>query len=395
MHARSARTRLGAGLALTAAAMMGATAVSATAAPPDRTPPGLAKQDTLRWSAPKDFYIGTAVAGGGHHLEADYPEPFPNDPEYRAVLAREFNSLTPENQLKWDALRPSQDEWNFGPADAIVAFAAENDQVVRGHTLMWHSQNPGWLEQGDFTANELREILREHVYTVVGRYAGQIQQWDVANEIVDDRGNLRMQDNIWLRELGTDIIADVFRWAHEADPTALLFFNDYNVEGINAKSNTYYALVQDLLAEGVPVHGFGAQGHLGMQYGFDKGGLRANLQRFSDLGLQTAITEIDVRDVLVEGRTTMTDAQLAKQADWYQAALAACLAVEGCNSFTIWGVLDEHSWVQNFFAGQGAALTMHGDYERKPAYYALQETLVKANPGGEARWERHPAYRGR
>ena len=118
---------------------------------------------------------------------------------------------------------------------------------------------------------------------MAGRYAGRMQQWDVVNEIFDDNAELRTTGNIWIRELGPEIIADCFRWAHEADPEALLFFNDYNVDGINAKSDAYYALIVDLLADGVPVHGFSTQGHLSIRYGFPDD-LADNLQRFADLG---------------------------------------------------------------------------------------------------------------
>jgi endo-1,4-beta-xylanase len=364
----------------------------APAAPPDR-PPGLAKQDTLRWAAPKNLYVGSAAAGGGHHEAQDYPDPFTYDTEYRKLLAAEFSSVTPENQLKWEFVHPERGVYNFGPADEIVEFARRHNQKVRGHTLLWHSQNPAWLEEGDFTDEELREILREHIFTVVGRYKGQIHQWDVANEIFDGNGNLRTQENIWLRELGPGIIADAFRWAHEADPKAELFFNDYSVEGINAKSTAYYNLIRDLRAQGVPVHGFGVQAHLSTRWPFPAD-MQANLQRFDELGVATAVTELDVRMDL-PGGAAPTPAQLQQQADYYRQALQACLNVAGCGSFTIWGFTDKYSWVPVFFPDQGAATVMWENFERKPAYYALQDTLLEARPGGKALWEHHPAYADR
>ncbi|UKA66932.1 endo-1,4-beta-xylanase [Arthrobacter sp. FW306-05-C] len=353
-------------------------------------PPGLAKQDTLRWAAPKDLRIGTAVAGGGHHETMPYPNPFTFDQQYRSVLASEFSSVSPENQAKWEFIHPQRDQYRFAEMDAIVEFAQQHGQVVRGHTLFWHSQNPAWLEQGNFSKEELRSILKDHITTVVGRYAGKIQQWDVANEILNGDGTLRTSDNIWIRELGPEIIADAFRWAHEADPAAKLFFNDYGVESINPKSTAYVALISKLLAEGVHVDGFAVQGHLSTQYGFP-GDLKANLQRFDDLGLETAVTEIDVRMNIAAG-TKPTEAQLAKQASYYQQALEACLNVEDCKSFTIWGFNDKYSWVPVFFSGQGEATVMWEDYTRKPSYYALQSTLLQANPGGGARDAHHPAY---
>ncbi|NYH51940.1 endo-1,4-beta-xylanase [Nocardiopsis arvandica] len=338
--------------------------------------PGHAKPGTLRWAAPDDLVIGTAVAGGGHHLEQDYPDPFTSDKEYRKLLARHFSSVSAENQMKWEYIHPARGEYDFGMADAIVEFAERHGQDVRGHTLFWHSQNPAWLEEGDFTDEELREILHDHITTVVGRYEGRIDQWDVANEIFDSSGELRTEENIWIRELGPGIIADAFRWAHEADPSAELYFNDYGVEDVNAKSDAYYELIRELLADGVPVHGFSAQVHLSTQYGFP-GSLEENLQRFDDLGLGTALTEVDVRMRLPESGEP-TPEQLEQQADYYEQALSACLGVEGCDSFTIWGFTDKYSWVPVFFEGEGSATIMDGQFTPKPSYFALKSTLLEA-----------------
>ncbi|MBB4935188.1 endo-1,4-beta-xylanase [Lipingzhangella halophila] len=348
-------------------------AVPAAASPPDHSN---AKHNRLRVAAPEDLVIGTAIAGGGHHADQDYPDPFTSDKKYRKTAERQFSSVTAENQMKWEYIHPERDSYNFDTADAIVDFAERNGQDVRGHALLWHSQNPDWLEEGDFSDEELRAILRDHITTVVGRYAGRIEQWDVANEIFDDDGNLRTEENIWIRELGPEIIADAFRWAHEADPSAELFLNDYNVEGINAKSDAYYELSRDLLAREVPLHGFAPQGHLSIEYGFP-GDLEDNLSRFDELGLATAITEIDVRMELPEdGRPT--EAQLEQQADYYQQALRACLSVDGCDSFTIWGFTDKYSWVPHTFEGEGAATVMNDDFVRKPSFFSLLSTLKTA-----------------
>ena len=332
---------------------------------------------SLGEAAPEGLVIGSAVAGGGHHYDEDYPDPFTGDAPYRELLATEFTSLSAENQMKWDHLRPDRDTYAFDDADAIVEFAEQNGQVVRGHTLLWHSQNPDWLENGDFTTDELRDILRDHIETVVGRYEGRIQQWDVANEIFDDNGNLRTQDNIWIRELGPQIIADAFRWAHEADPSAELYLNDYSVESVNAKSDAYYRMSQDLLADGVPLHGFSAQAHLSLQYGFPSD-LEDNLRRFEELGLGTALTEVDVRMPLAEGAEP-TEEQLRQQADYYLRTLEACLNLSSCGSYTVWGLPDKYSWVPVTFEGEGAATIYWDDLTTKPAYDALLEDLVNAS----------------
>ncbi|GAB7192990.1 endo-1,4-beta-xylanase [Kineococcus sp. NUM-3379] len=391
---RRSLARIVAGLAaaplLAGVAAMPAAADKATGPGHDQRPPGQAKKDTLRWAAPDDLVIGTAAAGGGHHLEQDYPglepgqSPFLHDQQYRKHLAAEFSSLSPENQMKWDFIHPERNRYDFAEADAVVEFAERNGQDVRGHTLLWHSQNPAWLTEGNFTDEELRAILKDHITTVVGRYKGRIDQWDVANEIFTDTWNdpqgkvyLRTTDNIWIKRLGPGIIADAFRWAHAADPQAKLFLNDYAVENINAKSDAYHALAKDLLAQGVPLHGFAFQAHLSLQYPFPDD-FQANLQRFDDLGLETAVTELDVRMVLDESGKP-TEAQLAEQARTYAGILEACLAVEECNSFTIWGFTDKYSWVPVFFQSEGAATVMWENFTRKPAYHALQDTLFEAS----------------
>jgi endo-1,4-beta-xylanase len=365
-----------------------APAVAAAAPPPsaqEDSSYGQAKKNGLRTVAPDDLVIGTAAAGGGHHLTAGYPDPFTHDKPYRKVLAAEFSSVSPENQMKWDFIHPERDVYDFAAADAIVDFAEKNGQVVRGHTLLWHSQLPAWVHEIE-DPEELRGVLKDHIQTVVGRYAGRIQQWDVANEIFADTwddGGVRLRDgstraaaNPFIQKLGPGIIADAFRWAHEADPEAKLFLNDYAVEDLNTKSTAYYELAEQLLAEGVPLDGFAFQAHLDLQYPFPSS-LAANMQRFDDLGLETAITELDVRFTLPADGVPTAE-QLEEQADTYQGVLDACLSVEECNSFTIWGFNDKYSWVPSFSPGQGAATVMFEDYERKPAYWALHETLAAA-----------------
>lgn len=340
-------------------------------APPPVTMPASALREV------STVHIGTAVAGGGHHADQGYPDPFATDEAYVEVLATQFSSLTAENQMKWEWIHPGPEEYDFAAADAVVDFAEANDQVVRGHTLAWHSQNPPWLQ--GLSDEELREALREHIYTVVGRYQGRIQQWDVFNEVFDDTGHLRTNTNPWLRALGEEVIGDAFRWAHEADPDALLFLNDYNVESSPAKLQAYLDLVARLQDDGVPIHGMGLQGHLSLRYPFPAD-LQASLQQFADLGLQTALTELDVRIPLEGDEPTAT--QLQEQAEYYQRAVAACLAVAGCDSITLWGVTDRYSWVPFFFPEEGAATVLDEDLTPKPALVAVHEALGAGGASG-------------
>lgn len=294
------------------------------------------------------------------------------DRTYRRTTAREFDSVTAENAMKWESVEPQRGVYDWKQADDLVRYARAHGQVVRGHTLVWHSQVPAWLTSGvadgSIGSAELRGILRKHITTEVKRYKGKIQQWDVVNEVFEEDGSLR--NSIWLRELGPSYIADAFRWAHAADPKAKLFLNDYNVEGVNAKSTAYYELAKRLRAEGVPVQGFGAQAHLAIQYGFP-GQVAENLARFGALGMRTAFTEVDVRMILPVDET-----KSATQASYFRRLLDACLGARSCTSFTVWGYTDKYSWVPGVFDGEGSATPMDEEYGRKPAYGALREGLA-------------------
>lgn len=347
-----------------------------------------APEATLRSEAPRDIQIGSAVWGQRDLLNYDRKHPT----EFQRILAAEFSSLTPENDMKWAEVHPEPGVYDFSGADAVVAFARANHQEVRGHTLLWHSQNPQWVidASAGWTCEEARAVLEDHVRTVVGRYAGEIYEWDVANEIFQDDWDaggvrLRTEANPFLKACADDpvaLIGDVFRWAHEADPEAVLFLNDYNAEGINNKTNAYYDLAQELLADGVPLGGFGAQGHLSLMYGFDES-IQANFERFAALGLKVAVTEADVRMPLGEDGEPDA-AQIALQAERYDKMLQACLNVPACESFTVWGFDDGRSWVPGVFP-EGYATIMTEDFEKKPAYYALLESLTDATPGKSPR----------
>jgi len=345
-------------------------------------------ESTLRSEAPRDLKIGTAVWGQRDLLNYDRKHPT----EFQRILADEFSSLTPENDMKWAEVHPEPGVYDFSGADAVVAFARANHQEVRGHTLLWHSQNPQWVidASANWTCDEARDVLEDHIRTVVGRYADSVYEWDVANEIFQDDWDaggvrLRTEANPFLKACADDpvaLIGDAFRWAHEADPDAVLFLNDYNAEGVNNKTNAYYALAQELLADGVPLGGFGAQGHLSLMYGFDDS-IQANFERFAALGLKVAVTEADVRMPLGEDGEPDA-AQIALQAERYDKMLQACLNVPACTSFTVWGFDDGRSWVPGVFP-EGYATIMTEDFVKKPAYYALLESLTDATPGKSPR----------
>ncbi len=320
--------------------------------------------DSLRALAePIGLEIGVAVNPGG--LE---------NARYNQIAATQFSSVTPENEMKWETVEPRRGVFNYAPGDQIVRFAQKHDQLVRGHTLLWHNQLPAWLTSGTWTRAQLRSILREHIFTVAGHFRGRVWAWDVVNEAFNEDGTLR--DTIWLRTIGPEYIADAFRWAHQADPRAILFYNDYNVEGINPKSTAVYNFLRQLRRQHVPVSGFGAQGHLSTQYPFPQDILQ-NLRRFGRLGLATAITEADVRHVL-----PVDPAEVNAQAEGYSLMLESCLLERSCISYTVWGFTDRYQWVPQTFPGQGEAAIFDANYNPKPAYNALRRDLALAgNPG--------------
>ncbi|MEO3870241.1 endo-1,4-beta-xylanase [Nonomuraea sp. B12E4] len=309
-------------------------------------------------AASRGKFIGTALATG----------PLSNETQYRTIAGQEFNQVTAENAMKWESTEPSQGQFTFSGADAIVNFATQNNQQVHGHTLVWHSQTPGWVQGLGATA--MRTAMQNHISQVVGRYADNaaVVSWDVVNEVFDDNGNMRT--SFWYNTLGSSYIADAFRAARAADSNARLCINDYNVEGINAKSTAMYNLVSSLRQQGVPVDCVGIQGHLAIQYGFP-GQVQQNLQRFADLGVQVRITELDVRMQMPRDATKDTT-----QATYYRNVVNACLAVTACAGITIWGFTDRYSWVGDTFPGEGAALIYNENYEQKPSYTAVHDALA-------------------
>ncbi len=220
------------------------------------------------------------------------------EPAYASTLAREFNMLEPEDAMKWWVLRPDARSYDFRQGDELVRFAREHRMKVRGHCLVWGRSNPEWLTQGHFTTRQLSRLLHEHINRVMRHYAGQVFAWDVVNEAMDENGNLR--DSLWYNQpgigfsgQGTKYIEQVFRWAHKADPGALLFYNEAEGEGMNRKSDAIYAMIKDFKRRGIPIDGVGLQMHIPL-LDADIPAIAANIARLTALGVQVHITELDV-----------------------------------------------------------------------------------------------------
>lgn len=288
------------------------------------------------------------------------------DPDYQTVLAREFNAVTAETAMKWNAVEPEPGVFERSAADELIAFAEQHGQQVYGHTLVWHKQVPEWVAHGRFDNDQLREVLHDHVRSEVSYFRGRVWAWDVVNEPLAEDGTLR--DSLWSRRLGPGYIADALRWARSADPDAALFLNDYGIEGINPKSDAMYALVSRLLADGVPIDGVGFQVHWGLRPLPES--MLANLERFAALGLDVVISELDVRVP-----EPPTDVDLRSQAILYGQVVEVCLAVPRCVSVTVWGFSDAYSWVPGRYPDSGSANLFDENYRPKPAFQAVAEAL--------------------
>ncbi|MET0553145.1 MAG: endo-1,4-beta-xylanase [Vicinamibacteria bacterium] len=290
------------------------------------------------------------------------------EPGYTAAAAHHFDDVTAEYEMKWGQIERQRGTRTYGPADEIVSFASARGMTVKGHALVWHGDSPAWLEA--LSPAEARQSLRDHVAATVGRYRGRVRAWDVVNEaIADDRPGLR--DTVYLRTLGPDYIAEAFALAHEADPSALLIYNDYGGEGLNRKSDDVYALVSDLVARGVPIGGVGLQMHLDAASRPATGDIARNVARLAALGLRVNISEMDVRVARVPGDRA---AKSAEQRRVYHDVVAVCLAEPRCDAVTFWGFTDRHSWIDAFF-GPDDPLLFDDAYGVKPAYQGVLDAL--------------------
>jgi endo-1,4-beta-xylanase len=340
-----------------------------------------AQPTTLRGAAAaRPLLVGAAADGSDVN-----PDPLTTDPPYAATLSTQYNMLEAENAMKWGGLHPnppgSPNEYNFSTADELVRFAQANGMSVRGHNLLWYAYNPPWLTSA-YSSAQLSTIMQNHITTVVTHYKGQVFAWDVVNEALADNGTLR--DSIWYNQpgiglTGSGYIEQAFRWAHAADPNALLFYNEYSIEdqycsnGVSSGDGTkfpgMYAMVADFVARGVPINGVGFQMHIGVNGCPTTAVLANHIQKITALGLQVHITEMDVQI------PDTSAASLQAQAQTYQRILNVCLQNAGCTAFQTWGFTDKHTWLPTAFP-----LPFDTNYQPKPAFTALLNTLNTAPP---------------
>ena len=330
-HGRRRVSALGLGLGLLAATVMtmtgtaGAATGSAKAAP---AKPALAKATSAKApSAKAASTLGAQAAQSGRYFGAAVAAGKLGDTTYAAILNREFNMVTPENEMKWDTIERSRGSFNFAPADQIVNQATSHGQRLRGHTLVWHSQLPSWVSSiGD--ANTLRSVMKNHITTTMAHYKGKIYAWDVVNEAFADGSGGQHRPSVFQNLLGDGFIEEAFRTARTADPAAKLCYNDYNIENwTDAKTQAVYRMVRDFKARGVPIDCVGLQAHFGT--GGPPASLQTTLAGFAALGVDVQITELDI----AQAPTTA-----------YANTVKACMNVPRCNGITVWGIRDSDSW---------------------------------------------------
>lgn len=309
--------------------------------------------------------LGTAVAGAETNTSLQ-------DPAYRTILRTHFDTLTPENQMKWSVIHPEPARYDFTGADELAGFARANGQTLRGHTLLWYGSLPDWAAglEGR-SCQDVRGTLRDHIHTVVARYRGVVTEWDVANEVMNGDGRLRIGGNPFVAACGESIIRDAFMWAREADPDAALYINDFDIEVQGPKLAGLTALVARLRRQGAPIDGVGIQSHL--TTASDLSDLPRILADLGDQGLDVAITEADVRMRLAA--RTPVPGETDKQATVFAELVDACRTAQACRSFTFWGFTDRFSWTGTPAFGQGRATPLNADLTPKPALAAIVRTL--------------------
>jgi endo-1,4-beta-xylanase len=343
------------------------------------------QEPTLKDAFKGDFLIGAAINSA---------QIYGRDTAGDALLEKQFNAISPENVLKWGVVHPQPDQYDFDAADHYVALGEKYHMSILGHNLVWHSQTPRWVFQDangkPLTRDALLKRMHDHIQTVVGRYKGRIHSWDVVNEALNDDGTLRQSQ--WFKIIGPDYIAKAFEYAHEADPSAELNYNDYSLEN-EPKRNGAIKLIQQLKADGVPISAIGLQGHDKMDWPTVEQE-DATIEAFAKLGLKVKISELDV-DVLPSasqnrGADVSQNYQLQAQLNPYAKGLPDSVQQDLAKRYadlfrvflkhkdvvtrvTFWGVNDGDSWLNNWpVRGRTSyPLLFDRNNQPKPAFNAV------------------------
>lgn len=343
------------------------------------------KPHSLQQAYKKDFLLGTAVDAA---TVRSAPSPL------TTLIAREFNAITPENCMKWEKIRNLDGSWNWADADAFVAFGKRHNMHMVGHTLVWHSQIPDAVFKDatgkDITAAALQQKMEQHIQTLVSRYKGKLQSWDVVNEAIGD--DLQMRNSHWYRILGEDFIHRAFSIAHEVDAKAKLIYNDYNIER-EGKREATIAMLKRLQKRGTPIHGLGIQGHINLETP-SIAEIEKSIIAFAELGLRISFSEVDIdvlpqvwdlpvaeistrfdytpeRDPYTQGLPQKVQDALARR---YESLFSLFLKHrDKIDRISLWGTSDDASWLNDFpiKGRRNYPLLFDRSHQPKPAYFRV------------------------
>ncbi|KAH7397498.1 putative endo-1,4-beta-xylanase [Cadophora sp. MPI-SDFR-AT-0126] len=312
-----------------------------------------------------------AKAKGLKYFGSATDNPELSDAPYLAILSdvKEFGQITPGNAQKWSYTEPSQGTFSWTQADTIVNLAKTNGQLLRCHTLVWHSQLPNWVTSGTWTNATLIAAMKNHIANEVTHFKGQCYAWDVVNEAFNEDGTYRT--SVFYNTIGPEYIPIAFATAAQYDPDVKLYYNDYNIESAGNKATAALNLVKSLKARGIKIDGVGLQAHFIVGSTPSLSAQTSNLASFTAQGVEVAYTELDIRFTSLPS----TASGVAQQSTDYANTVSACLATLNCVGITIWDYTDKYSWIPSTFSGQGDALLWDTNLVKKPAYTAVVNVL--------------------
>jgi endo-1,4-beta-xylanase len=345
---------------------------------------------TLKDAFKDHFYLGAVLNENQiYRLDADSID----------ILKKHFNSITAENVMKWSELHNEPGNYNFESADRFVALGEENNMFIVGHTLIWHNQVPSWVfldeSQNLISRVKLLQRMRDHIYTVISHYKGRVNEWEVVNEAIADDGNMRKSS--WLEIIGDDYVQKAFEFAHEADPKALLYYNDYSL-CVPAKRNSAIRLIKNLQSKGIKIDGIGMQGHLILDFPGKREDIENSITAFSELGVKIMITELDISVLPFPDKHMGADISLnfeyQEKLNPYPGGLPDSIQEKLANRYyelfkifhahkdkisrvTIWGIYDAQSWLNNWpIKGRtDYPLLFDRNYQPKQAFYAVMKSI--------------------
>lgn len=299
--------------------------------------------------------------------------------QYSDILTSQFDFVLADNTPNWyftdGGMRPSRTEYNFSQLDDIVKYGKENNMYVQSHHYVWGEEKwlPSWLKDGNYTPQEIKDIMKEHILTVGGHYKGQIKEWTVVNEAFTRNMHLYGLRDWWTDAIGDDsYIDESFKWAREADPEAILIHNDFGNESINDVSNVMYEYIKSAKERGIPIDGIGMQMHIDGTHPPMKDEVISNMRRFAELGVGVYVTEFDVNMNDVIGTSKHRN---EIEGNIYYEMMRACIESKVCHSFAFLGITDSETWYNYMNIPDARPLMFDKDYNPKPAYYGVKRAL--------------------